>query len=76
MKTEGAYSIWKKNVDGHSDGRRTARYRMSSADYVSSGALNSSILDNAHKSPMMIVQHREWSNIFMLKKNKRTEVYQ
>ena len=43
MKTEGAYSIWKKDVgrtDGRTDGRRTAQRRISSADYVSSGAKN------------------------------------
>ena len=45
MKTEGAYSIWKKvdgwterRTDGRTDGRRTARHRINSTDYVSSGA--------------------------------------
>ena len=37
MKTEGAYSIWKKGLttDGQTD-KRTTRYRVSSADNVSS----------------------------------------
>ena len=35
MKIEEVYSIWKK-VDRQTD-RRTARHRISSADYVSSG---------------------------------------
>ena len=42
MATEGAYSIWKMLTDGwtdrRTDGGRTARHRISSADYVSSGA--------------------------------------
>ena len=37
MRTRGAYSIWTK-VDGQKDGRRAVRHRISSADYVTSGA--------------------------------------
>ena len=40
MKTEGAYPLWKKGwwTDNGRRWWRTARYRISSADYVSSGA--------------------------------------
>ena len=40
MKTERAYSIWKKltdrQTDKRTDGRRTVQHRISSVDYVSS----------------------------------------
>ena len=39
IKSKGAYSIWKKvDADDADDWRRMARHRISSADYVSSGA--------------------------------------
>ena len=44
IKTEAAYSIWKKvdrqMMDGRTDGLQTAQPQISSADYVSSRAKN------------------------------------
>ena len=53
MKSEGAYSVWKKLT---TDGRQTARYRISSADHISSRANN--LKNRAHnRLPLYLPLH-------------------